>query len=133
VKEVTISEFKAKCLALLGQLQKTKTPMGVTRFGKPIAEAVPLSPASAPHGIGSMKAASKSWATLFLPPPTGLGGRRRRAPRPALHFPVPRFPGIDGAWRFVIICIQHRKGGGRMTSSDGSSWDVHRPGEVAET
>jgi len=27
----------------------------------------------------------------------------------------------------------HRKGGGRMTSSEGSSWGYQRPGEVAET
>jgi prevent-host-death family protein len=38
VKEVAISEFKAKCLALLEQVQKTKKPLRVTRFGKPIAD-----------------------------------------------------------------------------------------------
>src|ERR1700687_2333374 len=47
--------------------------------------------------------------------------------------PIPTFVPIDAGARFVIICTQHRKGGGRMTSSDGSSWDVQRPGEVAET
>ena len=39
--EVAISEFKAKCLALLEQVRKTKQPIRITRFGKPVAEVVP--------------------------------------------------------------------------------------------
>ena len=35
MKKVAISEFKAKCLSLLEPGQKTKTPIRVTRFGKP--------------------------------------------------------------------------------------------------
>ncbi len=45
MQEVAISEFKAKCLALLEQVQKTKKPIRITRRGKPIAEVVPPSPA----------------------------------------------------------------------------------------
>jgi prevent-host-death family protein len=41
MKEVAISEFKAKCLSLLEQVQKTKKPLLVTRFGKPIAQVAP--------------------------------------------------------------------------------------------
>lgn len=44
IPEVAISEFKAKCLALLEQVDKTKTPLRVTRRGKPIAEVFPASP-----------------------------------------------------------------------------------------
>jgi prevent-host-death family protein len=55
MKEIAISEFKAKCLALLDQVQKTKKSIRVTRFGKPIAEVVPPSPARATDWIGSMK------------------------------------------------------------------------------
>jgi len=56
MKEIAISEFKAKCLALLEQVQKTKKPILVTRFGKPIAEVIPPSGAAAPaHWMGSMK------------------------------------------------------------------------------
>jgi prevent-host-death family protein len=56
VKEVAISEFKAKCLSLLEQVQKTKKPIRVTRFGKPIADVMPASPkACAGDWIGSMK------------------------------------------------------------------------------
>jgi prevent-host-death family protein len=56
MKEVAISEFKAKCLSLLDQVQKTKKPILVTRFGKPLAEVIPASPkARAGDWIGSMK------------------------------------------------------------------------------
>jgi prevent-host-death family protein len=56
MKEVAISEFKAKCLSLLDQVQKTKKPILVTRFGKPIAEVLPASQKSGTNDwIGSMK------------------------------------------------------------------------------
>jgi len=56
MKEVTISEFKAKYSSLLDQVQKTKKPLRVTRFGKPIADIVPTVPQpSRADWIGSMK------------------------------------------------------------------------------
>jgi prevent-host-death family protein len=55
VKEVAISEFKAKCLALLEQVQKTKKPLRVTRFGKPVADIVPAREAAESDWIGSMR------------------------------------------------------------------------------
>lgn len=42
-QEIAISEFKAKCLGLLERVRKTKTPIRVTRFGRPIADVVPIS------------------------------------------------------------------------------------------
>ncbi len=41
MREIAISEFKAKCLALLEQVRSTKQPIRVTRFGKPVADIVP--------------------------------------------------------------------------------------------
>jgi prevent-host-death family protein len=56
MKEVTISEFKAKCFSLLDRVQKTKQPLRVTRFGKPIVDIVPTAPQpSRTDWIGSMK------------------------------------------------------------------------------
>ncbi len=55
MREIAISEFKAKCLALLDQVQKTKKPLRITRFGKPIAEVVPPAPTSHADWMGSMK------------------------------------------------------------------------------
>jgi prevent-host-death family protein len=44
MKEVAISEFKAKCLGILEEVRKTRKPIRVTRFGKPVAEVLPPSP-----------------------------------------------------------------------------------------
>ena len=41
IQEVAISEFKTKCLGLLDQVNKTKTPIRVTRRGKPVADVIP--------------------------------------------------------------------------------------------
>jgi prevent-host-death family protein len=56
MQEVAISEFKAKCLALLERVRSTKKPIRVTRFGKPVAEVVPpTSVEDRASWIGSMK------------------------------------------------------------------------------
>jgi prevent-host-death family protein len=44
MKEVAISEFKAKCLGILEEVRKTRKPIRVTRFGQPVAEVVPPTP-----------------------------------------------------------------------------------------
>ena len=44
MKEVAISVFKAKCLGILEEVRKTRKPIRITRFGKPVAEVVPPSP-----------------------------------------------------------------------------------------
>jgi prevent-host-death family protein len=43
IQEIAISKFKAKCLSLLQEVSKTKTPLRVTRRGKAIADVVPAS------------------------------------------------------------------------------------------
>jgi prevent-host-death family protein len=43
MQEVAISEFKAKCLSLLEEVSKTRTPLRVTRRGKAIADVLPAS------------------------------------------------------------------------------------------
>ena len=45
MQEISISEFKAKCLAIVEQVRKTKKPIRITKFGKPVAEVFPPSPA----------------------------------------------------------------------------------------
>lgn len=43
IQVIAISKFKARCLSLLEEVSKTKTPLRVTRRGKPIADVVPAS------------------------------------------------------------------------------------------
>ncbi len=44
IREIAISKFKARCLSLLEEVNKTKTPLRVTRRGKAIADVIPASP-----------------------------------------------------------------------------------------
>jgi prevent-host-death family protein len=67
MKEIAISEFKAKCLALLDEVQKTKQPIRVTRRGQPIAEVGPPSPTTNRDWIGSMKGESKILGDVISP------------------------------------------------------------------
>ena len=41
MEEIQISKFKASCLAVLDRVGKTRVPVLVTRFGRPIAQIVP--------------------------------------------------------------------------------------------
>ncbi len=42
--QMAISKFKATCLATLERVRRTRRPLRVTRFGKPVADIVPASP-----------------------------------------------------------------------------------------
>jgi prevent-host-death family protein len=56
MEEIAISEFKAKCLAVLERVRKTKKPVRITRHGTPVAEVVPPSSVQERSAwIGSMK------------------------------------------------------------------------------
>ena len=56
MEEISVSEFKAKCLAILERVSKTRKPIRVTRFGKPLAEVVAPSPVKERSDwMGSMK------------------------------------------------------------------------------
>ena len=55
MEEIAISEFKAKCLAVLERVRRTRKPILVTRFGEPVAEVVPPAPQEKPGSwLGSM-------------------------------------------------------------------------------
>ena len=41
MEKIQISKFKANCLAVLDRVGKTRKPVLVTRFGKPVAQIVP--------------------------------------------------------------------------------------------
>ena len=46
MKEIGISEFRAKCGALLKEVYTSKQPLRVMRRGKPLVEIVPPTPVS---------------------------------------------------------------------------------------
>ncbi|HET9419336.1 MAG TPA: type II toxin-antitoxin system Phd/YefM family antitoxin [Chthoniobacterales bacterium] len=55
MKTVLISEFKAKCISLLKNVQKTKQPLVVTLRGEPIARVEPIVPEKKQVRLGALK------------------------------------------------------------------------------
>jgi prevent-host-death family protein len=68
MQEVAISEFKAKCLSLLEEVSKTRTPLRITRRGKAIADVVPTSSETEERSwIGSMSDSIKIVGDIVSP------------------------------------------------------------------
>jgi prevent-host-death family protein len=67
MREIAISEFKAKCLAILDEVDKTRQPIRITRHGKPIAEINPPVPVECASWIGSMKGTGKILGDIVSP------------------------------------------------------------------
>lgn len=68
MEEVSISEFKAKCLAIVDRVNKTRKPVLITRRGKPLAEVIPAAPRKDNMDwIGSMKGKMEILGDLVSP------------------------------------------------------------------
>ena len=67
MEEIRISKFKATCPAVLDRVGKTRQPVLVTRFGKPVAQVLP--PPSSPVGdwLGAMKDSGEIRDDLVAP------------------------------------------------------------------
>ena len=68
MQEMAISKFKATCLATLERVRKTRRPLRVTRFGKPVADIVPPS-ADPPAGswLGCLQGSVEIVGDLVAP------------------------------------------------------------------
>lgn len=65
---VTISQFKARCLAILARVKRTGQPVLVTRFGEPMAEVVPPSASVRPRRwLGSLKGTARIVGDIISP------------------------------------------------------------------
>ena len=53
-KEISASQFKARCLALLDEVEQTGVPYVVTKRGRPIARLVALESAPVASLLGSV-------------------------------------------------------------------------------
>ncbi len=68
METMAISKFKATCLAVLERVRRTRKPVLITRFGKPVAEVVPPSGPPRPKSwIGSMKGTAKFHGDIVSP------------------------------------------------------------------
>ena len=67
MEEIQISKFKATCLAVLDRVGKTRQPVLVTRFGKPVAQVVPPPPHPGANWLGAMKEQGEIHGDLIAP------------------------------------------------------------------
>lgn len=65
---MSVSKFKATCLAVLERVRQTRKPIQVTRFGKPVAEVFPPStPPREEDWIGSMVSTGRIRGDIVAP------------------------------------------------------------------
>ncbi len=55
MKTMLVSEFKAKCLAALKEVQRTREPMLITLRGKPLATVQPVESHGGGKRLGGLK------------------------------------------------------------------------------
>jgi len=55
MKTMVISEFKAKCIAVLKEAQRTREPILVTRWGHPLARIEPVFDDPPPRRLGALR------------------------------------------------------------------------------
>jgi prevent-host-death family protein len=67
MNDVSISEFKAKCLGLIEQVEKTRQPLRITRHGRPVAEVVPTGPDRKRKFLGDMVGTVKFLGDVVSP------------------------------------------------------------------
>ncbi|PYQ58900.1 MAG: type II toxin-antitoxin system prevent-host-death family antitoxin [Acidobacteria bacterium] len=78
MKEIPISKFKATCLAVLENVRKTRRPVRVTRFGKPVAEVIPPAPQAQKQILGFMAGRGKIHGDIVHATPWLEADRNRR-------------------------------------------------------
>ncbi len=67
MEEIRISKFRANYLAVLDRVGKTRKPVLVTRFGKPVAQIGPPPPERREGWLGSMKGRGRIVGDIVAP------------------------------------------------------------------
>ena len=67
MREIGISEFKARCSSLIDEVNKTKKAIRILRRGKPVAEIVPPTPEQKRRKLGTMAGTVKILGDIVSP------------------------------------------------------------------
>lgn len=68
METMAVSKFKARCLAVLERVRKTRKPVLITRFGEPVAEVGPPSaPRRSKGWMGSMRGTAEIVGDIVAP------------------------------------------------------------------
>lgn len=55
MKKILISEFKAKCIGMINEIQETGETLIITRRGKPVATVAPAKPKPRKRVLGALE------------------------------------------------------------------------------
>jgi prevent-host-death family protein len=79
VDSIPVSKFKATCLAVLKRVKRTRRPVRITRFGKPVADVVPTpAPDASDAWVGAMAGRAKITGDVVKPVASEDWAARRR-------------------------------------------------------
>lgn len=68
VKKIAATEFKARCLRLIGQMGKDREPITITKHGQPVAMLSPLPLKNeSPLIVGAMRGSVLAFSEPFQP------------------------------------------------------------------
>lgn len=67
MRDISVSEFKAKCLGLVEEVHKTRQPLRITRHGRPVAELIPAGPDRKRKFLGAMVGTGKIVGDIVSP------------------------------------------------------------------
>jgi prevent-host-death family protein len=68
MQTISISKFKATCLAVLEQVRRSREPILVTKRGEPVAEIKPPPQAQTKPWLGSMTGSAEIAGDIVAPP-----------------------------------------------------------------
>ena len=67
--DIPAAQFKAECLKLMDQVEKTREPVVITKHGRPVAQLAPVPvPAGADSLFGYMKGTMRIVGDVMAPP-----------------------------------------------------------------
>ena len=64
---MSISKFRAGCVAVLKKVHRTGQPVRITRSGEPLAEIVPVSPLEPKNWLGSFRSSGTIVGDIVSP------------------------------------------------------------------
>jgi prevent-host-death family protein len=65
--DIPAAQFKAECLKLMDEVEKTRQPIIITKHGRPVAQLAPV-PADTGSLLGYMKATMRIQGDVLAPP-----------------------------------------------------------------
>lgn len=68
MKTIGASEFKAKCLAILDEVNQTGEPVTILKRGKPVAQLLPPVPQSGVYPQYALRGTGEIVGDVILPP-----------------------------------------------------------------